>query len=120
VSGLAGPAAIMAGVLTLGGIGALVSGNVEVIRKWRTWVVSAPLVTGCLWLGAPGAVLLSAGLGVTAAVEYGRLAKLRPSDSALIAATERLVSAGGDAVADATDEARARVVALMGALDQGH
>jgi hypothetical protein len=33
---------------------------------------------------------------------------------------ERLVSAGGDAVADATDEARARVVALMGALDQGH
>jgi len=28
---------------------------------------------------------------------------------------ERLAGAGGDAVADATDEARARVVALMGA-----
>jgi 1-acyl-sn-glycerol-3-phosphate acyltransferase len=33
---------------------------------------------------------------------------------------ERLVSAEGDAVAEATHEARARVVALMGALDHGH
>jgi phosphatidate cytidylyltransferase len=48
--------------------------------------VSAPLVAGCLWLGAPGAVLLAAGLGVTGAFEYGRLARLRPGDSALIAA----------------------------------
>ena len=79
-------AAMMAGVLTLGGIGALVSRNADVIRKWRTWMVSAPLVAGCLWLGAPGAVLLAAGLGVTGAVEYGRLARLRPGDSALIAA----------------------------------
>jgi len=85
VSGLAGPAALMAGVLALGGIGALASGNADVIRKWRTWMVSAPLVTGCLWLGAPGAALLAAGLGVTGAVEYGRLAKLRPADSALLA-----------------------------------
>ena len=87
MSGLAGPAAVMAGVLTLGGIGALVSRNTEVIRKWRTWAVSAPLVAGCLWLGAPGAALLAAGLGVTGALEYGRLAKLRPSDSAVLAAT---------------------------------
>jgi phosphatidate cytidylyltransferase len=86
VSALAGPAACLAGVLTLGGIGALVSRNAEVIRKLRTWMLSAPLVVGCLWLGAPGAALLAAGLGVTAAVEYGRLAKLRPSDSALLAA----------------------------------
>jgi phosphatidate cytidylyltransferase len=87
VSGLAGPAALMAGVLTLGGIGALASRNAEVIRKWRTWMVSAPLVTGCLWLGAPGAALLAAGLGVTGAVEYGRLAKLRPGDTVLLAVT---------------------------------
>jgi phosphatidate cytidylyltransferase len=86
VNALAGPAAMMAAVLTLGGIGALVSRNADVIRKWRTWVVSAPLVAGCLWLGAPGAALLAAGLGVTGAVEYGRLARLRPGDSALIAA----------------------------------
>jgi phosphatidate cytidylyltransferase len=89
VSGLAGTAASaagLAGVLALGGSGALVSRNAEVIRKWRTWALSAPLVAGCLWLGAPGAALLAAGLGVTGAVEYGRLAKLRPADSALIAA----------------------------------
>jgi hypothetical protein len=33
---------------------------------------------------------------------------------------ERLVSAEGDAVADATDEARARVVALMSAANHRH
>ncbi len=86
MSGMAGTAACLAGVLTLGGVAALASRNEEVIRKWRTWTLSAPLVAGCLWLGAPGAALLAAGLGVAGAVEYGRLAKLRPADSALIAA----------------------------------
>jgi phosphatidate cytidylyltransferase len=74
----------LAGVLALGGAGALASRNAEVISKWRTWAVSAPLVAGCLWLGAPGAALLAAGLGVVGAVEYGRLAKLRPADSLMI------------------------------------
>jgi phosphatidate cytidylyltransferase len=91
VSGLTGTAACLAGVLTLGGIGALASRNEEVIRKWRTWIVSAPLVAGCLWLGAPGAALLAVGLGVTGAVEYGRLAKLRPADSALVAAVAAIL-----------------------------
>lgn len=79
-------ASCLAGVLTLGGIGALASRNTDVIRKWRTWALSAPLVAGCLWLGAPGAAALATGLGVTCAVEYGRLAKLRPVDTAMIAA----------------------------------
>ena len=91
MNGLCGQAAILAGVLTLGGVGALVSRNAEVIRKWRTWLMSAPLVAGCLWLGPAGAVVLAAGLGVTGAVEYGRLAKLRPSDSALIASTAAIL-----------------------------
>src|SRR5579859_4319506 len=78
-------AAGLAGVLTLGGVGALASRNSEVISKWRTWAVSAPLVAGCLWLGAPGAALLAAGLGVAGAVEYGRLARLRPADSCVVA-----------------------------------
>jgi phosphatidate cytidylyltransferase len=82
----AAAAVCLAGVLTLGGIGALTSRNQEVIRKWRTWLVSAPLAGGCLWLGAPGAALLAAALGVVGAVEYGRLAKLRAVDSALTAA----------------------------------
>jgi phosphatidate cytidylyltransferase len=76
----------LAGVLAVGGAAALASRNSEVIRKWRTWLVSAPLVAGFLWLGAPGAALLAAGLGVVGAVEYGRLARLRPADSWLVAA----------------------------------
>jgi phosphatidate cytidylyltransferase len=93
VSGLAGTAECLAGVLTLGGVGALASGNREVIRKWRTWMVSAPLAAGCLWFGAPGAALLAAGLGVTGAVEYGRLAKLRAADSVLLAAVAVILPA---------------------------
>ena len=93
VSGLAGTAECLAGVLTLGGVGAFASGNREVIRKWRTWMVSAPLAAGCLWLGAPGAALLAAGLGVTASIEYGRLAKLRTADSALLAAVAVILPA---------------------------
>jgi phosphatidate cytidylyltransferase len=79
-------AAGLGGVLAVGGVAALASRNAEVIRKWRTWAVSAPLVSGCLWLGAPGAALLAAGLGVTGAVEFGRLVRLRAADVAVIAA----------------------------------
>jgi phosphatidate cytidylyltransferase len=85
VSGLTGTTECLAGVLALGGVGALASRNEAVIRKWRTWLVSAPLAAGCLWLGAPGAALLAAALGVTAAIEYGRLVRLRTADSALLA-----------------------------------
>jgi phosphatidate cytidylyltransferase len=82
----AGAAVCLAGVLVVAGAGALASRNSEVIRKWRTWLVSAPLVAGLLWLGTPGAALLAAGLGVVGAVEYGRLARLQPADSWLVAA----------------------------------
>ena len=83
---MSGTAMCLAGVLALGGAGALASRNAEVIRKWRTWMVCAPLVAGFLWLGAPGAALLAAGLGAAGAVEYGRLARLRTADSWLVAA----------------------------------
>jgi phosphatidate cytidylyltransferase len=86
MSGLTGTAECLTGVLALGGVGALASRNQEVIRKWRTWMVSAPLAAGCLWLGAPGAALLAAGLGVIGAIEFGRLVELRFADSALLAA----------------------------------
>jgi CDP-diglyceride synthetase len=80
----AGTVACMAGVLALGGVGVLASRNAELIRRWRTWLMSAPLVAGCLWFGAPGAVALAAPLGVVAAVEYGRLSRLRPADTVLV------------------------------------
>jgi phosphatidate cytidylyltransferase len=82
MTGIATTAPYVAGALTAGGAGAWVSRNSELIRKWCTWAVTAPLVCGCLWLGGPGATALAAALGVVAAVEYGRLASLRPADTA--------------------------------------
>ena len=83
---MSGTVMCLAGALAVGGAAALASRNAELIRTWRTWMVSAPLVAGCLWLGAPGAALLAAGLGVVGAAEYGRLARLRAADSWLVAA----------------------------------
>ena len=87
MSGQAGLAACMALVLAIGGAGALVSRNAVLIRRWRTWVMASALVAGCLWLGAPGAAVLAAGLGVVAALEYGRLAKLRAADMVPVVAS---------------------------------
>lgn len=91
MSGLAGTAECLAGALALGGMAALASRSEEVMRKWRTWMVSAPLAAGCLWLGAPGAALLAAGLGLTGAIEYGRLVKLRAADTAVLAAVAQVL-----------------------------
>jgi phosphatidate cytidylyltransferase len=85
MSGNAAMAECMAGALAVGGAAVLASRTPELTRKWRTWAISAPLVTGCLWLGAPGAALLAAALGAIAAAEYGRLAALRTADTAVIA-----------------------------------
>lgn len=76
----------MAGALAVGGAGVLASRNPELIRRWRTWVISAVAVNGCLWLGPSGAVFLAAALGVVAAIEYGRLTRLRPADTAVVIA----------------------------------
>jgi phosphatidate cytidylyltransferase len=76
----------MAGALAVGGAGVLASQNRELIRRWRSWAISAVVVNGCLWLGAPGAVFLAAALGVVAAIEYGRLSDLRVADTAVVIA----------------------------------
>jgi phosphatidate cytidylyltransferase len=63
----------------------LASRNRQLIRKWRTWTIATALVTGCLWLGPAGACVLAAAVGVAAATEYGRLARLRHCDTVLVA-----------------------------------
>jgi phosphatidate cytidylyltransferase len=82
--GIASTAPYVGGALAAGGAGAMASRKPELIRKWCTWAVTAPLVGGCLWLGRPGATALAAALGLVAAVEYGRLASLRPVDTAAV------------------------------------
>ena len=72
----------VAGLLGAGGLGVAVSGRRELVARWTTWAVSAPLVGGALLLGAPGAAVLAAGLGVVAAWEYARLVGLARTDRA--------------------------------------
>jgi phosphatidate cytidylyltransferase len=77
-------AACIGGALAAGGIAVLASRRRELIRRWRTWLMAAALVIGCLWPGVPGAALLAALLALVAAVEYGRLAGLRWADLAVL------------------------------------
>jgi phosphatidate cytidylyltransferase len=86
MSGLVGMTGCIGAVLAAGGIAVLASRQRELIRRWRTWVMAAALVAGCLWLGAVGAALLAALLGVVAAAEYGRLTGLRRADVAVLVA----------------------------------
>jgi phosphatidate cytidylyltransferase len=75
----------VAGALGIGGLGVGLSRRRELILRWGTWAVTAPVVGGALYLGAPGAALLAAGIGVVCAAEYGRLARLPRLDQAVLA-----------------------------------
>ena len=79
-------APFVASALGVGGVGVWVSRRRELILRWCTWAVTAPVVGGALYLGAPGAAVLAAGIGVVCAVEYGRLARLPARDRAMVAA----------------------------------
>jgi phosphatidate cytidylyltransferase len=76
----------VAGALSAGGVGVAISRRRELIQRWCTWAVTAPLVGGSLALGAPGAVGLAAGLGVVAAYEYARLVRLSRIDRGVLTA----------------------------------
>jgi len=81
----------VAGVLSVGGVGVWASRRRELILRWCTWAVTAPVVGGALYLGAPGAAALAAGLAVVCAVEYARLARLPGPDLAVLAAVVGLL-----------------------------
>lgn len=76
----------VAGLLGAGGIGAWASRRKELIKRWTTWCVTAPVVGGLLWLGAPGAALLAGAMGLVCAFEYAKMARLRRTDRAALAA----------------------------------
>ena len=76
----------VAATLGAGGVGVWMSGRRELIRRWCGWLLCAPVVGGCLWLGAPGATALAAGVGIVCALEYARLARLSSVDAIVIAA----------------------------------
>lgn len=74
----------VAGALGAGGLGVWISGKRELIKRWATWAVTAPVVGISLMLRPAGAVALAAGLGVVGAYEYARLVGLRRADRCLL------------------------------------
>lgn len=76
----------VAGALGAGGVGVWLSRRRELILRWCTWAATAPVVGGSLYLGAPGAATLAAGVGVVCAAEYGRLVRLPGPDRVAVAA----------------------------------
>jgi phosphatidate cytidylyltransferase len=77
----------VAGALGAGGVGAWLSRRRELILRWCTWAVTAPVVGGALYLGPPGAAALAAAIAVVCAIEYARLVRLPVADRAVLAAT---------------------------------
>jgi phosphatidate cytidylyltransferase len=74
----------VAGALSASGIGVALSRRRELVARWCTWLVTAPLVGGLLGLGAPGAAALAAGLGIVGAWELARLCRMPRLDHALL------------------------------------
>ncbi len=77
-------APFVAGALGIGGVGVWISRRRELILRWCVWAVTAPVVGAALYLGAPGAAALAAGVGIVCAVEYGRLARVPVLDRAVL------------------------------------
>jgi phosphatidate cytidylyltransferase len=82
---VADTAPYVAGALGVGGVGVWISRRRELILRWCTWAVTAPVVGGALYLGAPGAATLAAGIAVVCAAEYGRLVRLPGLDRIAVA-----------------------------------
>lgn len=75
---------LLGAVLVVSGLVLLAVGDAELLRRWRTWCVTAVLLGVTLSFGPPGAAVLAAGLGVVGSVEYTRLAGLRRTDGAVL------------------------------------
>ncbi|HZG90887.1 MAG TPA: phosphatidate cytidylyltransferase [Pseudonocardia sp.] len=76
------PLTLTLGALGLGGAAAGASRRTELITRWRTWLLAAPVVLGPLLIGGrPGGLLLACALGAVAAVEFAALARLPRLDT---------------------------------------
>ncbi|TDE41771.1 phosphatidate cytidylyltransferase [Nonomuraea mesophila] len=84
----------LAGALGVSGLAVWRSRQRELVRRWTTWAVAAPLVTGCLLLGPRGAAVLAILLGVVCAVEYTRLVRLRAPERVILIAHAALLPIG--------------------------
>jgi phosphatidate cytidylyltransferase len=81
----------VATALSVGGVGVWLTRRRELILRWCTWAVTAPVVGGALYLGAPGAASLAAVLGIVCVAEYGRLVRLPVPDRIVLGAAVALL-----------------------------
>lgn len=75
---------ITVAILALAGLAVLVSRKPELIQKWRTWAIIAPVVGLPVWLGEGTTAGLAAILAVVAVLEYARLVKLGRADTCVL------------------------------------
>ena len=73
-------------ILAAAGIAVLISRKPELIQKWRTWVLIAPVVGLPVWLGHGTTAALAATLAVVAVIEYARLVGLGRADTFVLVA----------------------------------
>jgi len=73
-------------ILAAAGIAVLISRKPELIQKWRTWVLIAPVVGLPVWLGHGTTAALAATLAVVAVIEYARLVGLGRADTVVLMA----------------------------------
>ncbi|MEV6348054.1 phosphatidate cytidylyltransferase [Actinoplanes sp. NPDC051851] len=90
----------VAGVLSVGGVGVVISRRRELILRWATWAVTAPLLGAAMLLGRPGAAALATGLALAGLLEYRRLVRLPIPDTIVVAValTATIVTAGAPRV----------------------
>jgi phosphatidate cytidylyltransferase len=75
---------ITVSILVIAGIAVLASRRRELIQKWTTWVLIAPVVGIPIWIGRGTTAVLAAVLAVIAVIEYARLVKLSRVDTCLL------------------------------------
>jgi len=71
-------------ILVIGGIAVLVSRRRELIEKWTTWLLIAPVVGIPVWTGRGPTAALAAAVAVVAVMEYVRLVKLSRVDTVVL------------------------------------
>jgi phosphatidate cytidylyltransferase len=77
-------------ILAIAGLAVLFARKPELIQKWRTWVVIAPVVGLPVWFGPGTTAALTAALAVVAVIEYARLVKLGRADTYVLVALAAL------------------------------
>jgi phosphatidate cytidylyltransferase len=72
------------GILAVGGIAVIASRKRELIDKWASWMVLAPVFGIPIWIGKGPTAVVAAAVAVVAAIEYARLVKLSRVDAGLL------------------------------------